>query len=86
MVELGEKEAEYNREFGKQAAETCDYLILVGQKNSDDIKKGALEGGMPDDKIFVKGTFKEASELMYQLDAGRDKVILLENDLPDNYK
>ncbi len=86
MVELGEKEAEYNQEFGKQAAAVCDYVILVGQKNSDDIKKGALEGGLSEDKIFVKSTFTEASELMYQLDAGKDKVILLENDLPDNYK
>jgi UDP-N-acetylmuramoyl-tripeptide--D-alanyl-D-alanine ligase len=86
MVELGEKEAEYNQEFGKQAAAVCDYVILVGQKNSDDIKRGVLEGGLSEDKIFVKSTFTEASELMYQLDAGKDKVILLENDLPDNYK
>ncbi len=85
MVELGEKEAEYNQEFGKQAAAVCDYVILVGQKNSDDIKRGVLEGGLSEDKIFVKSTFTEASELMYQLDAGKDKVILLENDLPDNY-
>jgi UDP-N-acetylmuramoyl-tripeptide--D-alanyl-D-alanine ligase len=86
MVELGEKEAEYNREFGKQAAAVCDYLILVGQKNSEDIMKGALEGGMSEDAIFLKNTFNEASALMYELDAGREKVILLENDLPDNYK
>ena len=38
------------------------------------------------EKIFEKGTFTEASSLMYELDAGREKVILLENDLPDNYK
>lgn len=86
MVELGEKEAEYNTEFGKQAAAVCDYIILVGQKNSADIKKGALEGGFAEDKIFIKSTFTEASSLMYEIDAGREKVILLENDLPDNYK
>ncbi len=86
MVELGEKEAEYNTEFGKQAAAVCDYIILVGQKNSADIKKGALEGSFAEDKIFIKSTFTEASSLMYEIDAGREKVILLENDLPDNYK
>ena len=86
MVELGEKEAEYNTDFGRQAAAVCDYIILVGQKNSDDIKKGALEGGFPEDRIFVRSTFTEASQLMYEIDAGREKVILLENDLPDNYK
>ncbi len=86
MVELGEKEAEYNEEFGKQAAAVCDYIILIGQKNSDAIKKGALSAGFSEDKLFVKQTFTEGSQLMYQLDAGKEKVILLENDLPDNYK
>ncbi len=86
MVELGEKEAEYNEEFGKQAAAVCDYIILIGQKNSEAIKKGALSAGFPGEKIFIKQTFTEGSELMYQLDAGQEKVILLENDLPDNYK
>ncbi len=85
MVELGEKEAEYNEEFGRQAAAVCDYIIPVGQKNSEAIRKGALSAGFDEDRIFIKRTFTEASELMYQLDAGKDKVILLENDLPDNY-
>ena len=86
MVELGEKEAEYNEEFGKQAAAVCDYIILVGQKNSADIERGALGAGFDKEKIFTKSSFKEASELMYEIDAGKEKVILLENDLPDNYK
>ena len=86
MVELGQKEAEYNEEFGKQAAAVCDYIILVGQKNSADIERGALGAGFDKEKIFTKSSFKEASELMYEIDAGKEKVILLENDLPDNYK
>ncbi|MBE5825880.1 MAG: UDP-N-acetylmuramoyl-tripeptide--D-alanyl-D-alanine ligase [Butyrivibrio sp.] len=86
MVELGAKEDEYNREFGAQAAAVCDYIILVGEKNSTSIKMGALGAGFDTERIFVKSTFNEASALMYELDAGREKVILLENDLPDNYK
>ncbi len=86
MVELGEKEDEYNKDFGAQAAGVCDYIILVGDKNSASIKKGAEEAGFDPEKLFVKSTFTEASKLMYELDAGREKVILLENDLPDNYK
>ena len=86
MVELGEKEAQYNEEFGKQAAAVCDYIILVGQKNSADIERGALGAGFDKEKIFTKSSFKEASALMYEIDAGKEKVILLENDLPDNYK
>ena len=86
MVELGDKEDEYNEKFGAQAAAVCDYIILVGDVNSASIKKGALDAGFDPEKLFVKNTFNEASALMYELDAGREKVILLENDLPDNYK
>lgn len=86
MVELGEKEDEYNAAFGTQAAAVCDYIILVGDVNSDSIKKGALDAGFDPDKLIVKNTLTEATTLMYELDAGREKVILLENDLPDNYK
>lgn len=85
MVELGEKEAEYNREFGRQAAEAADYIILVGIDHTRPIKEGALEAGFSEDKLFSKETLKEATDLMYEIDAGRQKVILLENDLPDNY-
>ncbi|MBO6196338.1 MAG: UDP-N-acetylmuramoyl-tripeptide--D-alanyl-D-alanine ligase [Butyrivibrio sp.] len=86
MVELGDKSKEYNTAFGAQAAEVCDYMILVGSVNSADIKKGAVDAGFDPERIFIKNTFTEASTLMYELDAGREKVILLENDLPDNYK
>ena len=86
MVELGEKEDEYNKEFGKQAAAVCDYIILVGEKNSPSIKAGALEAGFDPERLFVKNTLNEATALMYEIDAGREKVILLENDLPDNYR
>ncbi len=85
MVELGEKEAEYNKEFGKQAAEAADYIILVGSEHTKPIREGALEAGFSEDKLFVKEGLKEATDLMYEIDAGKQKVILLENDLPDNY-
>ena len=85
MVELGEKENELNMEFGRQAAEVCDYIILVGEKQTEYIKKGVLDKGFDKNKLFVKNTLAEATVLMYELDAGKEKVILLENDLPDNY-
>ncbi|WP_029323922.1 Mur ligase family protein [Butyrivibrio sp. AE3004] len=85
MVELGDKEAEYNKEFGKQAAEVADYIILVGTDHTKPIKEGALEAGFSEDRLFVKEALKEATDLMYEIDAGKQKVILLENDLPDNY-
>ena len=68
-----------------QAAEVADYIILVGAEHTKPIKEGALEAGFSEDKLFVKEALKDATDLMYELDAGKQKVILLENDLPDNY-
>ena len=85
MVELGTKEAELNKQLGMQAATVCDYIILVGSKRTQPIWEGILEGGFDKEKLFVKETFAEASKLMYEMEAGKEKVILLENDLPDNY-
>ncbi|MCR5102212.1 MAG: UDP-N-acetylmuramoyl-tripeptide--D-alanyl-D-alanine ligase, partial [Butyrivibrio sp.] len=85
MVELGAKEDEYNKDFGKQAAAACDYIILVGEHQTKAIKEGALEAGFASDRIHVVSAFTEGAKLMYELEAGRERVILLENDLPDNY-
>ena len=85
MVELGDREDALNEAFGAQAAAVCDYIILVGEKQTEAIKKGVLGAGFDSGNLFVKPGFNDASRLMYELDAGREKVILLENDLPDNY-
>ena len=85
MVELGGREDALNEAFGEQAAAVCDYIILVGEKQTAAVKKGITGAGFDEQRLFVKPSFNEASVLMYELDAGREKVILLENDLPDNY-
>ena len=86
MVELGEKMEECNREFGKNAAGSCDYAILVGKKQAEPILAGLLEGGFPREKIFVADSFNEGFTHALSLDTnGKKPVILLENDLPDNF-
>lgn len=86
MVELGEKQDELNREFGKNAACVCDYVVLVGKKQAVPIKAGLLDGNYDESRIFVADTINEALAHVYALNSnGSKKVILLENDLPDNY-
>lgn len=86
MVELGEKQEELNREFGQNAAKVCDYVVLVGQKQAVPIKAGLLDEKYDENKIFVANTINEALTHVYALHSGdKKKVILLENDLPDNY-
>ena len=86
MVELGEKQNELNCEFGENAAGVCDYVILVGKKQTESIHQGLLNKGYPEDKIYIAANFNEAINHAYALNShGEKKVILLENDLPDNY-
>ena len=86
MVELGEKQEELNREFGRNAASVCDYVVLVGQKQAVPIKAGLLDEKYDENKIFVADNINEALTHVYALSSGgKKKVILLENDLPDNY-
>ncbi len=85
MVELGEKQESLNRDFGAQAAGKCDYAILVGAKQAPPIKAGLLSAGFPEDRVLVCETVQEAVARADALEPGRERVILLENDLPDNY-
>lgn len=86
MVELGEKEYELNKTFGAQAAKVCDYVIAVGEKQAVPIVDGLKEAGYPEDKTFVAKDLNEALAKCDMLKTGGlKKIILLENDLPDNY-
>ena len=85
MVELGEKEEELNAAFGSQAAAVCDYVVLVGEKRAVPIKKGLLSAGYPEEKIYVASSIGDAMNHIYALKTDKKKVVLLENDLPDNY-
>jgi len=86
MVELGEKQTELNTELGRQAAKVCDYAVLVGKKQSVPLRAGLTEAGFPAEKITVADTVEAAIRAADGFDTGgRRRVILLENDLPDNY-
>ena len=85
MVELGEKQDALNKQFGADAAAVCDYAVLVGQKQAQPIEAGLLEAGFSKKKIFVADTINEALAHVYAMSTDREKVVLLENDLPDNY-
>ncbi len=86
MVELGEKQDELNKEFGANAAKVCDYVILVGEKQAKPIYEGLKSVDYPDDKIFVANNLNEAINHAYAINSKMQrKIILLENDLPDNY-
>lgn len=84
LVELGEKEYECNFELGKKAGLVCDKIILVGKKRSVPLADGVAATDFNKENLFVADSFKHAMEI-YSSFADGDTVVLLENDLPDNY-
>ena len=85
MIELGEKEDEYNRIFGQQIKEVADYVILIGEKKTIPIKEGLLEKGFDKEKIIVFNDVREAYPFIEQLSLKKETYALFENDLPDTY-
>ena len=85
MVELGSEEERLNREFGSEAAAVCDLVIPVGRRQAVPIVAGLHDAGYPDEKIFVADTIKDAMDKVYSIRCEGAKIVLLENDLPDNY-
>lgn len=84
LVEMGEKEDEFNREIGEKIASCADAAILVGPKHTKPIREGLLSKGFPEGKILTVRTLDEAAANIRRFASSGDAV-LFENDLPDNY-
>lgn len=85
MVELGEKQYDENKEVGIYAADKCDYAVLVGKEQTKPIQDGLLEAGFPQGKMILVDSLQEAFQMVNAIPNEKQKVILIENDLPDNY-
>lgn len=85
MVELGDKSYELNKKFGTYMKDSCDVVILVGEKITKPIKDGLKEVKFDDKNIYVVKSTKEAFNLVKSLSNGKESYCLIENDLPDIY-
>jgi UDP-N-acetylmuramoyl-tripeptide--D-alanyl-D-alanine ligase len=86
FVEMGAKQYENNRAFGRDIAQAePDGVYVINEVNRKAIVEGLLEGGYPEAQLRCVASFSEAmSELQPKLKAG--DVMLYENDLPDSFK
>lgn len=85
MIELGEKQDEYNEQLGRHIAANSDLAIIVGHYNRDAILRGLERAGMSSDQVYAVDTFIQAQELLTQ-QARPGDTVLYENDLPDTFK
>lgn len=86
MIELGEKQRELNMAFGRECAKVCDYILLVGTRIADEVYEGVLQTDFDEEKLLRFDKVEQAVAFARVLQSQKRKYVLLENDLPDNYK
>lgn len=84
LIDLGDKEDEYNYNFGTYMLNNCDFVILVGEKQTNAIYNGLKDSGFDMNNVLVVSKVKEAFDYIYTNFSSED-TILLENDLPDAF-
>lgn len=85
MVELGEQEDHYNYEMGKEAARHCDYIVLVGRRQTESIARGVTDAAFDRKHFYVAENLQDAMNYVYGIVTNQKLIVLLENDLPDSY-
>ena len=85
MIELGDKQYEENKKFGKHIAKVADKVILVGEKITKAIKDGLIEEGFNKDNLYIINDVKDSYKMIQNFKEKSDIYALYENDLPDSY-
>ncbi len=84
LVELGQEHSKENQEFASIASKVADKIVIVGQNAKKDLLLGLKEKKYPTRHIYLAKTTNEALSLLPQFNKP-NTVVLLENDLPDQY-
>jgi len=75
---------DYNFQFGKLIAKYCSDIIIVKKTNRDAILSGIKDAKFDLAKVYVVDDFKQVQKVISEAD--ETYSVLIENDLPDNYK
>lgn len=84
IVDLGESAYQCNKNFGIQATDSTDFIILVGEKAAKPIYDGIKETNYNLENVYIAKDLDDALNKMNSLISDKS-VVLFENDLPDNY-
>lgn len=85
MIELGDRQFELNKAFGKYAGNKVDTVIVVGEYNREALQEGLNESNINESNVFFASSFNEAQQFLHGMLKNGDTV-LYENDLPDSFK
>ncbi|MDR0381595.1 MAG: UDP-N-acetylmuramoyl-tripeptide--D-alanyl-D-alanine ligase [Oscillospiraceae bacterium] len=87
FVELGERQEACHEELGRRAAAVCDFVALVGERQTEAVARGLRAAGFAPERFCVAPDLTAALAAVRAFPAaGRMKYVLLENDLPDQYE
>lgn len=84
LIELGGKSKETHLEFAQNAANSADAIIIVGETNKEYILEGLKNASYPTEKIHLLKSTQDALDYLPKITIP-GAVVLLENDLPDQY-
>ena len=85
MVELGTEQDAWNEKFGAKAAASCDFVILVGSRQTTAIRRGLDGSGFASDCVRAVRNLNDGLEALKGIVRAGD-IVLFENDLPDLYE
>ncbi|HXV20590.1 MAG TPA: UDP-N-acetylmuramoyl-tripeptide--D-alanyl-D-alanine ligase [Desulfuromonadales bacterium] len=75
MLELGAEAAELHRQIGAEAAQRCDFLILLGAM-AGETAAGARQQGMPADRVQIVSSHAEAADRLRSLLRPGDRLLV----------
>lgn len=84
MIELGDQQDALNKKFGEYIADACNYVVLVGEKQTRPIQEGLKEAGFDLSNLHITDTFLNGYNHLETIMNEKD-VMLIENDLPDAF-
>ena len=84
LIEQGNNAEAENKKFIANAAKVADEIIIVGESFKEYLKAGLEESNFPKEKTHYTKSTNSALQLAHRI-AQKDGVILIENDLPDQY-
>jgi UDP-N-acetylmuramoyl-tripeptide--D-alanyl-D-alanine ligase len=82
MIELGIDEKDIHFQLGTQIAQSCDYAILVGPKQTKNIISGLESTSFDNNKVFVVNSFDEGYQIFID-NKKKGDTLLIANDLTD---
>ncbi len=85
FVEMGERQAEANRAFGRRIAEVADIAVIVNKLNREALVGGLKDAGFPAGRLVEADSLAQASAFL-RANTKVGDILLYENDLPDTFK